>query len=308
MSWTCDTPVSLFVYNRPEKTRKVVRQVATVEPPTLLVVADGPQESTTDDAEKVSRTRAVIEDAVDWDCDLRREYAVENLGIYERFVTGLKWVFSQVSESIILEDDCVPAESFFRFCEKMLETYRDDERIMEITGYNVVGEWKSDIQDYHFSHYGSHWGWATWRRAWEWYDPEMTGWECPEIRARVRDTVGDESQADYLEYLYNRVYQGEIDTWDYQWRFSKQINSALSIVPSRNLITNIGFDAEATHTDSIDSELGGTERYSLDFPIRENDFVAVDSGYDDEFYNSRPASLRYGPLRFAKQIYDRYDW
>lgn len=303
MGWDLDSPVTLFVYNRPEKTRETMNQVAQLEPSTMLIVADGPRPSVPDDSKRVDRTREVVEEGIDWDCNLLRNYAKENLGIHDRFVSGLEWVFDRVPESIILEDDCVPSQSFFRFCDVMLDRFRDDERVMDITGHNVIGEWKSDRQDYHFSNYGSIWGWATWRRAWELYDPEMNSWRENEVRERLRDVIADKRQANYLEYLYDKVSEGEIETWDYQWRFSRQINSAYSIVSSKNLVTNIGFDDEATHTRDSNSAFGGNPRYELDFPLRINEFVAVDRGYDAEFYKSRPVSMRYAPLRLARELY-----
>lgn len=295
------TPVALFIFNRPHKTAEVVDQITAVEPSTLLIVADGPRENHPEDPSRCEHARSVVEEAVEWDCDLRWNVADENLGLKRRFVTGLEWIFEQEQEAIILEDDCVPSESFFRFCSEMLDEYRHDERIMDIAGSNHLGEWKSDRQDYHFSLYGGIWGWATWRRAWEWYDPEMELWEDSEVRQRVRDVIAVDDQADYIEYIFDKVYEGEIETWDYQWGFARYINSALSIVPSRNLVSNIGFDDDATNTDAEDSDLSAIPRNDLDFPIDRQKYVAVDREYDRRFHLKRPLSERY---RFFRNIRD----
>jgi hypothetical protein len=295
MEWRLETPVALFVFNRPGKTKQVLDQIAAVKPSTLLVVADGPRDSHPTDEEKCRRTRTVINNNVDWECEIKRNYSDHNLGLTERFVTGLRWIFESVKEAIILEDDCIPSESFFRFCQEMLDEYRSDERVMEITGTNHLGEWKNDRQDYHFSLYGSIWGWATWRSSWEWYDPEMQLWEEPEIRDRIADVIADEGQFEYVERVYKQTYKGEIDTWDYAWGFARHRNSALSVVPSRNLITNIGFGAEATHTDNEDSELAELPRYELDFPISWNEFLAIDREYDKRFHKIRISNRRFRP-------------
>lgn len=301
--WTLDTPVAFFVFNRPEKTRRVAEQIAAAGPPRVLVIADGPREGHSTDTDRCERTRAVI-DEIDWRCTVKRNYADENLGLYERFSTGLEWVFTNEDRAVILEDDCLPNESFFRFCDTMLERYRDDERIMDITGTNHLGTWKDGQQDYHFSYQGSIWGWATWHRSWEWYDPEMQLWSEPEVRQQLRDVIANDQHADYLAYIYQQTFEN-LDTWDYQWGFARQINSALSIVPSRNLISNIGFDETATNTTDTDSELADGQQYSLEPPYTRPDCVGVDRTHDERLHRMRPISHRNRLLRAGRRLYDR---
>jgi hypothetical protein len=301
--WELTTPTAIFVFNRPDKTREVLQAIAEVEPTEVLVVADGPRDDHPDDERACRETRRVVEERVDWDCDLRRNYSDENLGLRKRFATGLEWIFEEVPESIILEDDCVPDPSFFRFCQVMLEEFRDDERVMDVTGRNQLGRWKDGRQDYHFSNYGGVWGWATWRRAWEWYDPSMSLWEDEAIRERIRDVIANDDQYQYLEYIYEQVYRGEIETWDYQWGFARHINSGLSVVPSRNLVSNIGFDESATNTTGSNAGLSGSPRYSMEFPLEMNDFVAIDRAYDREFHQLRPVSHRFRSLRLLRDLF-----
>lgn len=299
------TPVALFVYNRPDKTRQVLEQISEVKPETFLVVADGPSSEKPKDAVLCERTRDVIRDNITWECDVLWNTASENLGLKERFVTGLKWIFEREKEAIILEDDCLPSRSFFQFCMEMLKRYRHDDRIMDIGGTNYLGEWKSEQQDYHFSLHGGIWGWATWRRAWERYDPEMELWMSEETRQAVRDVIANKRQADYVEYLYDRTYHGKIDTWDYQWGFARHINSSLSVVPSVNLVTNIGFDANATNTDSNDSPMSEIPRHEINFPIEHRDVVAPDRKYDARLHKQRPLTDRSRLLRTGRQLYER---
>lgn len=283
---TIDTPVAFFIFNRPEKTERVFEQIAAAEPPALYVVADGPRPDVADDPTLCKQTRKVVEDP-DWDCQTHRNYADENLGVCERISTGIEWVFRHEREAILLEDDCLPHLHFFPFCEQMLEQYRGDERVMDVTGTNAISKWKDDRQDYHFSYHGIIWGWATWREAWDNYDPEMKLWDDSEVRGRIRDVLADDAQYRYTERVYNKTYTGELDTWDYQWGFARQRNSGLSVVPSRNLVTNIGFDTGTVHKNAEGDPRANLPLFGLDFPIEQNQFVAPDRGYDQRYHKLR---------------------
>jgi hypothetical protein len=284
--YNLETPVALCVFNRPQTTRRVFDRVAQAEPPELYVIADGPRSDVPGDERRVEEVRDIVT-AVNWDCELQTNFAETNLGVKERFATGLSWVFEDVDEAIILEDDCLPHLDFFRFCERMLEMYRGDERVMDVTGTNAQKRWKDDRQDYHFSFHGLIWGWATWDDAWDEYDPEMSLWDNPELRERVRDVVADDAQYRYTKRLYDDVYRGELDTWDYQWGFARQRNSGLSVVPSRNLVTNIGFESGTFHEDAEGDPRANLPTHGLDFPIERNPFVAPDREYDRRYHDMR---------------------
>ena len=167
------TPIVFLIFNRPDTTKRVFEAIRQAKPKKLLVVADGPRDDRQGEAEKCAAVRSII-DTVDWDCKVLTNYADVNLGCGLRVSSGLDWVFEQVEEAIILEDDCLPHPSFFPFCEEMLDLYRHDERIMHIAGTNSLEEWKSDVQSYHFSYTGGIWGWATWQRAWKYYHFKMS--------------------------------------------------------------------------------------------------------------------------------------
>jgi len=264
----------------------VFERVAASKPPKLYVVADGPHDEVAGEADRCRAARAATE-AVDWECKVERNYSEENLGLKRRFVTGLAWLFEHESEAIILEDDCLPHRDFFRFCSCMLERYRKDTRVWDVTGTNHLGTWKAETQDYHFSHIGGMWGWATWRRSWEAYDPEMTLWEDESVRDRLRDLLADDAAIAYAETVYSRSYRGLIDSWGYPWSFSRQINSGLSIVPAKILISNIGFGEGATNTTDEDHTLANVPTQDLDFPLSEQPCVAVDQDYDLTYLRTR---------------------
>src|SRR4028118_433764 len=173
------TPVVLIIFNRPAQTEKVFEVIRQAKPPKLLVIADGSRAERPGEAEKCAAARAVI-DRVDWDCEVFKNYSDVNLGCDPRISSGLNWVFETVEEAIILEDDCVPHPTFFRYCEELLERYRHDARVMNISGQNVLFGRHRTEYSYYFSRYTLCWGWASWRRAWQYFDVDVKLW--PEIR------------------------------------------------------------------------------------------------------------------------------
>ncbi len=272
------TSIAFIIFNRPDTTRRVFAEIARARPPKLLVIADGPRADHPDDAEKCAAVRAII-DGVNWDCEVLKNYSDVNLGCKRRVSSGLDWVFDTVEEAIILEDDCLPHPTFFRFCEEMLEKYRDDERIFMISGDNIQFGRKRTEYSYYFSRYTHIWGWASWRRAWDNYDVDMKLW--PEIRdgGWLKDMLGDKRSIWYWKYIFENVYNGKIDTWDYQWTFACWIQNALTLLPNVNLISNIGFGYEASHTKAKD-KFTMMEIESMSFPILHPDYILRDSKAD----------------------------
>jgi hypothetical protein len=277
------TPVAFIIFNRPDTTKRVFEAIRQAKPPKLLVIADGHRADRPEEAEKCAATRSII-DGVDWECEVLTNYSDINLGCGRRVSTGINWVFEQVEEAIILEDDCLPHVTFFEFCEFMLDRYHDDKRIMMISGTNYLRTWKSDIQSYHFSYYGGIWGWASWKRAWKYYDYEMSLWTDSELKDRVYDVIASEKEYKNREKIFQQVYSGMIDTWDYQWSFARLLQSGLSIVPSVNLISNIGFGNDATHTKSNESAVSNIKSIEIEFPLKINKFTVVDRDYDRKFF------------------------
>jgi hypothetical protein len=278
------TPVAFLIFNRPNTTERVFREIAKARPRKLLVVADGARPGRAGEAEKCAAARVIIE-RVDWDCEVLKNYSDVNLGCKRRVASGLDWVFDTVEEAIVLEDDCLPSPSFFPFCEELLERYRFDSRVMQICGSNFLKGWKRSEYSYYFSSYGPIWGWASWRRAWKLYDVEMKLW--PEFRGKrlFEDFCLNHEEVEQRQGIYDKVFSGEIDTWDYQWGFAKLANSGLSITPNANLISNIGFGADATHTSSGDNPFAELEIQSLDFPLSHPAFVLRDRLSDMKYVN-----------------------
>jgi hypothetical protein len=282
--WQLKTPVALIIFNRPDTTEKVFEAIRQVKPPKLLVIADAPRANRPGEAEKCAAVRAII-DRVDWDCELLKNYSDVNLGCGLRPATGISWVFEQVEEAIILEHDCLPHPTFFRFCEELLEKYRNEPRIMNISAGNkdnflnfLFGS-KLSGYSYYFSRYFGTWGWASWRRAWQYYDFEMK--RFPEILEQgwLNKFFQDERTTQYWIKRFEQTYNLG-NTWDYQWEFACWLQNGLSIRPKVNLISNIGSGPEAVNTkDEYDPSMNRAIR-ALSFPLKHPPSIVRDEKVD----------------------------
>jgi len=293
------SPIAFLVFNRPQTTQRVFATIAKAKPPKLLVVADGPRSTHPDDADKCAQVRKIAT-AVDWECEVLTDFADVNIGLRKRISSGLDWVFAQVEEAIVLEDDCLPDPTFFQFCDDLLDRYRHDERVMTITGANYQRGLRRSTDSYYFSRYPHIWGWATWRRAWQHYDVRMSAWPKVRDEQRLSDILNDPWAERYWTKLFQRTFTGEINTWDYQWVFACWLQSGLSIIPNENLVSNIGFGPEATHTVGI-SELANMSVQSLGFPLRHPVTMIRDTHAD-----RITQKYHYDPLPFWKKITGKF--
>jgi hypothetical protein len=273
------TPVVFLIFKRPDTTAKVFAEIARARPTRLLVVADGPRPGRPDEAEQCAAARAIIEQ-VDWPCEVQTNYAETNMGLRRRVSSGITWAFEQVDEAIILEDDCVPHPTFFRFCEELLERYRDDERVMHIGGDNFQYGRKRTSYSYYFSLFTHCWGWATWKRAWQHYDGNMQQW--PEIRdgGWLNDVVHDRAAVAYWTHIFQSTYEENINSWAYRWNFSCWMQNGLCVLPQVNLVTNIGFGEAATHTVSSDNPWNQMSSEDINFPLVHPPFLIRDARSD----------------------------
>jgi hypothetical protein len=287
------TPVIFIIFNRPTKTEKVFAAIRQAKPEKLLVIADGARGDRSGEVEKCEATRAII-DRVDWDCQVLTNYADTNLGVKNRVASGLNWAFTEVEEGIILEDDCLPDASFFPFCEELLERYREDERIGIISGLNLqFGRQRSDCS-YYFSRYHYSWGWATWRRAWQHFDLDMKMWAMIRDGNWLKDIFnGDLYAIHYWNIIMQGAYENELKTWDYAWLLSFWSQNYLSVVPNANLIDNLGFDGEGTHTFDPNSKFANLATQSISFPLKHPPFVIRDLQADSFTQKTLYTDLNY---------------
>ncbi|MFA5403432.1 MAG: hypothetical protein WC358_00685 [Ignavibacteria bacterium] len=262
MSTTFHTPILFLIFNRPDTTEKVFEIIRKIKPQKLFVSADGPRPNKSGEKEKCDQTRKIIQ-RVDWDCEVHTNFSEENLGCKKGVVKGINWFFENVEEGIIIEDDCILDESFFTFVQELLERYRNDERIMHIGAANFQDGKRRGDASYYFSKFCHVWGWATWRRAWKHYDVAIKSLDEFKSKNKIANILPDEKMQKHWLKLFQTVYDNALDTWDFQWVYTVWEQNGMSIIPNVNLVSNIGFDEEATHTRDSDHVLAENKSGSV---------------------------------------------
>ena len=244
-----DTPILLLVWKRPDKTKKIINAISKIKPKYLYVSGDGARKNNKKEVIKVSETRDIVKNSINWPCDTKFQFSDENKGCKRGVVDGINWFFKNVEYGIIIEDDCLPHKNFFYFCSELLDFYKDDQRIWSIGGNNFQDGIKRSEGSYYFSRYTHSWGWATWKRCWEKYDADLKNWPKFKKSGLLKTTIEESKELNYWQVIWDKIYLfNEPDTWDYQWQFTCMMNGGLIIEPNQNLVENIGFDNEATHT------------------------------------------------------------
>ena len=243
-----NTPIAICTFNRPQLTERLLGVLAQVRPRRILVVADGPRTNVASDVEKCIAVRSLFE-KLDWECQIERNFAESNMGSFPRNSSGLSWVFEQVEEAIILEDDCLPDLSFLPYCEELLEKYRDDPRVGLISGNNFLKSTAvQQVPSYFFSGYATTWGWASWRRTWYQVDLNMPYWPQFRDSGKLLQSVFSSTEAKYWRNIYDEIHERRRkNAWDYQLMLTCKRFNLLTIVPSVNLVSNIGFGPDSTN-------------------------------------------------------------
>lgn len=242
-----ETPITYFIFNRPRITEKTFAVLREQQVPKLYVVADGPRPNHVSDVENCAAVRSIVSN-VDWPCEVFYNFSDVNLGLKQRISTGLDWVFSQEQKTIILEDDCLAHPDFFRFCDELLHKYEKNEYVSVITGNNFQSGRMRGSASYYFSKYPHCWGWATWRRAWHNYDEDLLFWPNWKESGEWNMAMPDQVERRYWEEIFDNVHSGGINSWAYPWLASIWYRNGLTATPNLNLVMNIGFDEDATHT------------------------------------------------------------
>jgi len=261
------TPVLFLVFNRPYTTAQGFEAIREARPPRLYVAADGPRKDRPGEKERCEQVRGIAT-AVDWPCELKTLFRDDNLGCGIAVSTAIDWFFENEPEGIILEDDCLPHHSFFPFSEELLERYREEDRVMVISGDYFHGQAYEPEHSYFFSRFPHCWGWASWRRAWQSYDHAMAQW--PGLRESewlIRVGGGHRDFWAYWTQVFDATHAGDIDTWDYQWTFSCWTQNGLTILPSKNLVKNSGFGEGATHAPDDGGWIAQLPLEKMEFPL-----------------------------------------
>ncbi len=243
------TPILIIAWKRPKQTKELINKVKLIKPENLYIACDGPRKDNQEDNKKVKDTREILLKSFEKVPSKKYLFSDNNQGCKIGVTNAINWFFENESEGIILEDDCIPHLDFFIFCQEMLETYKNDQRIWSITGHNQQRNSQIGNGTYYFSKFPRSWGWAAWKRSWEKYDRDTIDW--PQIKSKgiLKDKLLSRRELRFwVKILDNIYYNNSPNTWDYQWSLSAFLNSGLTIVPNKNLIHNIGFDEDATHT------------------------------------------------------------
>lgn len=262
------TPILLVVFNRPDTTARVFEAIRKIKPAKLYIAADGPRLNKEGEAKLCEETRKITEN-IDWQCEVYRKYSDQNLGCKNGVSSAISWFFENVEEGIILEDDCLPDQSFFYFCQELLAKYRNTDKVKMISGNNFQFGKKYGDASYYFSNFPHIWGWATWRRAWREYDIEMKTYPDFKKNNRIAEIFKNKKIQKYWLNLFDKLYDNKIDTWDGQWVYSVYYKGGVVILPNVNLISNIGFGKNATHTkaDDIFSEIQTDSIQTIIHPV-----------------------------------------
>jgi hypothetical protein len=280
------SPILLLTFNRPDTTKRVLEAIASHTPAQLFVACDGPRVGVPSDGERVAEVKKVIAEGVTWDCDLRTLYPESNKGPKHGVEAALNWFFDQVPEGIILEDDCLPHPDFFAYCDELLERYRDDKKVWAIQGDNSLRMRLQGDASYGFIPYALIWGWATWARAWKYYDSDLDIWKkirgTKEVRRLWPDRIERKIRSENLDYM---VQHPDI-AWDYQWTFTVSYYRGLTVFPRNNLISNIGWDRpDATHTTGTGSRQDAPTFPIL--PLKHPHTVSIDKQAASDALNGR---------------------
>lgn len=304
-----NTPIAFIVFNRPRYTKQTFTSIRNARPKELFIIADGPRSSHPNDENLCAEVKKIV-DNVDWPCTVHQNYSKINLGLKGRVSSGLDWVFEHVDRAIILEDDCLAHSDFYGFCEDLLTRYEKDERIWVITGDNHQKGHRRGDASYFFSKYSDCWGWATWKRAWEHYQSDISFWPQWKLSKDWKSKTTDGVENRYWTDIFDRVYSNQISSsWFYPWFASVWFHGGITAVSNVNLVSNIGIGPDATHTIS-EKEQEGLPIASLGEIIHPNK-IEINVDADRCSFNHRfgglqhrfPYNLKPIPRRIAGNIY-----
>ncbi|MDR1896952.1 MAG: hypothetical protein LBR10_09210 [Prevotellaceae bacterium] len=277
-----NTPVLFIIFNRPDTTQKVFDAIRRQKPEYLFVAADGPRPDKQNEREDCEQTRNIVIQQIDWPCELKTLFRDENLGCKTAVSSAVTWFFDNVEQGIILEDDCLPDSSFFRYCEELLIKYKDDDRIGHIGGNNFLPDFAIGQASYDFCSFAHIWGWATWRRVWREYDVNFNYWmeNSPKSRKNIFNNFLE--TAYFSSFISDAIQNRHLNTWDVQYLCMLRLYSKLSVYPSRNLVTNIGLNVpKATHVSRKNSKLY-IPSTSMSFPLEHPKYICRNKMLDKE--------------------------
>lgn len=267
-------PVLLIAFNRPDFTSRVFETIREYKPKKLYMAADGPRDVKEGEKNRCEQVRSIVQQ-VDWECDVQTLFHPRNFGCKIAVSGAIDWFFKNEEQGIILEDDIIPEPSFYQFCEELLERYKDDERIGMISGDNFGFGFRRNQNSYYYSIYSHIWGWASWRRAWKGYDVHMKDYDDFLKSEFLADLFSNATEYNFWKSNFDKVAFENFDTWDFQWVYHNFKNGRLNIMPSVNLIRNIGFGESAAHTKQ-ENQYSNMKTEPMNFPLVHPDYMIRD--------------------------------
>jgi hypothetical protein len=296
------TPILFLIFNRPDPAKQVFEEIRKIKPLRLFIACDGPRNNNLAESKKVNELRHYLLSNVDWPCDVKTLFRNENLGCGKAVSSAITWFFEQVDEGIILEDDCLPHSDFFPYCTELLNKYRNIENVKFIGGSNFQDGKKIGNSSYYFSAYSHVWGWASWRRVWKEYDFTLNhiSWENLHSSLVRYGFVKDEMNR--WKHVYEKMKLNLIDTWDYQLLFSIWNTLGVCIIPNENLVSNIGFGQDSTHTNETITSLSNIQTKAI-YPITHPDDILISRYADGRYFNRK---VKMSLLRMIKIKLSKY--
>ena len=263
-----NTPILIITFNRPDFLKKIISVLKKIKPKKIYFKIDGPRQGNKNDEVQILKTKKIINE-IQWRCKKFIFQSKKNLGSRDNPIKGINWLFSLEKKGIILEDDCIPDKSFFKYCEELLGKYENNKNISMISGRNNLE--KTDVKSSYYFTFGNTWGWATWRRAWRFNDVKLKNWNNKKLKKNFYKNL--KNYPIFLQILEDRcskIKKNKINSaWDYQWFFSTISRNMIGIIPSVNLVRNLGFDERSTHTKS-NKKLYSIKSHKINFPLKHN--------------------------------------
>lgn len=294
--------VLVLAFNRPDTTAAVIDSLRATRPAHLYFAVDGARPGRPGEQDLVQKVQGAVE-RIDWPCRTRTLFRGSNLGCKRAVSEAISWFFDEVESGIILEDDCVAHPSYFRFAAELLHRYRDDERIAMVSGNNFQFGRNGTTFSYYYSRYTHIWGWATWRRAWKRFDFGMSGWPERKRDGWLQHLLGDDRHARYWSDIFDETH-GDLNTsWAYRWIYSVWLHEGLTILPAVNLVTNIGFGAQATNNLRRGSRYASIPALPMEFPLRHP--PAMDRNVAADLYTQKTMFSRPLWRSLARSLYRR---
>lgn len=291
--------ILFMTYKRYETSVQVFDAIRKAQPPRLYFASNAPNPENNGEQIKVEEVRNLVK-KIDWPCDIHTLFREKHLSVKYSISSAIDWFFENEEEGIILEDDVLPTQSFFMFCDELLHRYKKDMRVWHIAGNNFHSGWVRDpVYSYYFSYYGSIWGWATWKTRWQYYDVNISNYEEIKHKGYLKDVLGSQEKLNFRIDSFDAIING-LDTWDYQWFYCRIINHGLSIVPNINFVKNIGFFENSTHTGSINDFRAFMNSGDIEFPLNHPDFMIRDQVSDIKYLNKIAPNDQL--LKFKKNI------